>query len=216
MHTLHYDLQYREMVTHKILMMFTNSSRNFFSAIAAGLGLSAIIFANTTVAQVIPGRNLGKDTSLNNPKLIQETAILTKSSQALSFHGRVPMTEVSAKTNVLPSTRKTLQQYESSCTKPMGISFKFTDKEITTEKFPGMSNPVKIVSTEEDIQTAIIDILSKANTTYNFTEKFGVVKDQEPLKFPFKYGEALDNEVAVALALCIPCPFNPAVFVCFC
>ncbi|HHP7231346.1 MAG TPA: hypothetical protein ACFCUY_10875 [Xenococcaceae cyanobacterium] len=143
-----------------------------------------------------------EDTLFNSIKPMQESEILT---------------EALGKADMLFGMRKMLQQYGIPCTEPMVISLKFADKEIETKKFPRMPKPVKVASTEEDIKTAITDILNKANIMYDFIEKIGASKGKNPIKVSFKYGEALNNEVAITLDLCcFPCPLNPAVSCCFC
>ena len=59
-------LQYRKVAKTKIGMVLINSSRYFFSTLAAGLGLSSIVIVNTSVAQVIPDSTLGNESSIVN------------------------------------------------------------------------------------------------------------------------------------------------------
>ena len=125
------------------------------------------------------------------------------------------LTKALAKIDVLFGMRKTLQKYGIPCTEPIIVSLKFGDKEVETKKFPGMPKPVRMESSEEDMKTVVTDLLNKAEVLYEFASTIGLSKEQ-PVTVVFKYGEKLNNKIALALNWCCPCPLDPSKECCFC
>ncbi len=128
------------------------------------------------------------------------------------------LTEALAKTDVLSSMRKTLQNHGIPSTEAMTVSFKFGGKEVETKKFPGMPNPVPTEKSDKDLKTAVRDLFNEAEVQDGFMEKIGFSnsKENETVTITFKYGEKLDNELVLTAGKCCPCPFNPHVPCCIC
>ena len=78
------------------------------------------------------------------------------------------LTEALAKADVLFGMRKMLQQYGIPCTEPMTVTLNFGEKAVETKKFPGMPNPMPMAISDEDMKTAILDFLNKADVMYGF------------------------------------------------
>ncbi len=128
------------------------------------------------------------------------------------------LTEALAKADVLFGMRKMLQQYGIPCTEPMTVTLNFGEKAVETKKFPGMPNPMPMAISDEDMKTAILDFLNKADVMYGFMGQISSSsgKPKEPVTITFKYGDKLDNEVSVSANKCTPCPFNPYIPCCLC
>ena len=128
------------------------------------------------------------------------------------------LTEALAKADVLFGMRKMLQQYGVPCTETMTVTIDFGVKAVETKKFPGMAHPMPMEKSDEDMKTAILDFLNKADVMYGFIEKISPSSGQpkEPVTITFKYGDKLENEVALSANKCMPCPFNPYIPCCIC
>ena len=128
------------------------------------------------------------------------------------------LTEALAKADVLFGMRKMLQQYGVPCSEPMTVTLNFTGNAVETKKFPGMPNQMPMAVSDEDLKTAVLDFLNKADVMYGFIEKISPSsgKAKEPVTITIKYGEKLDNQIILSANKCTPCPFSPYVPCCFC
>ncbi len=128
------------------------------------------------------------------------------------------LTEAIAKADVVFGMRKMLQQYGVPCTEPMTVTLNFAGNAVETKKFPGMANPMPMTISDEDMKTAVLDFLNKADVMYGFIEKISTSSGnpKEPVIITFKYGEKLDNQISLSAGKCTPCPFNPYIRCCLC
>ena len=125
------------------------------------------------------------------------------------------LTQALAKPDVASTMRTTLQQYGIPATEPMTVSFKVGEKEVTTTKLAGMSSAVETARSDKSIETAVKEVFSQVDEISGLMEKMATKNGRTPVTVTFKYGQNLDNPVALALDWCCPCP-DPTRPCCWC
>ena len=119
------------------------------------------------------------------------------------------LTDALAKSDVASTMRTALQQYGIPATEPMTVSLKVGEKEVTTTKLAGMSSAVETARSDKSIETAVKEVFSQVDEIDGLMEKMETKNSRTPVTVTFKYGQNLDNQVALALDWCCPCPEPP-------